>query len=133
MARADLDAAACAAAAVESAQRHLVAALLRLWPTSAWIAAGATSAKRWLLAYTHCSEAEAHRLERAAGLCHRHPTLAQAVLSGELSLARHAVPGRADHAERGHWLDDPPDTALAPTQHAPDQNRGGGTRVEGGG
>ena len=67
VARDRLDAAAEAMAAVESAQRSALAALLELWPTSAWLAAGATSAKRWLLAYTHCSESEAHRLERAAG------------------------------------------------------------------
>ncbi|MFP5579366.1 MAG: hypothetical protein ACLGIZ_14195, partial [Acidimicrobiia bacterium] len=84
VARDRLDAAAAAMAAVESAQRSALAALLELWPTSAWIAAGATSAKRWLLAYTPCSEREAHRLERVAGLCHRHPRLADAVLSGEL-------------------------------------------------
>src|SRR3546814_10891903 len=82
-ARERLDRAAASAAAVEEAQRNLVADLLALWPTSAWIAAGATSAKRWLLAYPHCSAAEAHRLERIAGLCHRHPPLADAVLSGD--------------------------------------------------
>ena len=81
VARQRLDAAAEAVAGIESAQRSALAALLALWPSSAWIAAGATSAKRWLLAYTHCSESEAHRLERAAGLCHRHPALADAVLS----------------------------------------------------
>src|SRR3546814_1846642 len=69
VARDRLDRAAASAAAVEDAQRNLVADLLALWPTTAWIAAGAASAKRWLLAYTHCSEAEAHRLERIAGLC----------------------------------------------------------------
>src|SRR3546814_20563694 len=106
MARADLDAAACAAAAVESAQRHLVAALLRLWPTSAWIAAGATSAKRWLLAYTHCSEGEAHRLEPIAGLCHRHPRLADAVPSGPTAPSRAAPRGRVGPAARHPWLAD---------------------------
>ncbi|HEY1118991.1 MAG TPA: hypothetical protein VGE43_14865, partial [Acidimicrobiales bacterium] len=104
VARERLDAAAEAMAAVESAQRSALAALLELWPTSAWIAAGATSAKRWLLAYTHCSEPEAHRLERAAGLCHRHPTLADAVLSGEVSLSRLDVLGRAATDEREPWL-----------------------------
>jgi hypothetical protein len=103
-ARERLDVAAEAAASVESAQRSLLAALLELWPTSAWIAAGATSAKRWLLAYTHCSESEAHRLERAAALCHRHPALAEAVLSGELPLSRLDVLGRAATPEREPWL-----------------------------
>jgi hypothetical protein len=103
-ARARLDRVAASAAAVEAAQRALLADLLELWPTSAWIAAGATSAKRWLLAYTHCSESEAHRLERAAWLCHRHPALAEAVLSGELSLSRLDVLGRAVTVEREPWL-----------------------------
>jgi hypothetical protein len=103
-ARDRLDRVAASAAAVEAAQRALLADLLALWPTSAWIAAGATSAKRWLLAYTHCSEPEAHRLERAAGLCHRHPALAEAVLSGELSLSRLDVLGRAATPEREPWL-----------------------------
>ena len=53
VARDRLDRVAASAVAVEEAQRRLVADLLELWPTSAWIAAGATSAKRWLLAYTH--------------------------------------------------------------------------------
>ena len=100
LARDQLDRAAASAAAVEEAQRRLVGDLLVLWPTSAWIAAGATSAKRWLLAYTHCSEAEAHRLERTAGLCHRHPDLAEAVLSGQLALSRADVLGRAVTDER---------------------------------
>ena len=104
VARERLDRAAASAAAVESAQRDLLADLLALWPTSAWVAAGATSAKRWLLAYTHCSELEAHRLERAAGVCHRHPALAEAVLSGELSLSRLDVLGRAVTVEREPWL-----------------------------
>ncbi|MFP5578697.1 MAG: hypothetical protein ACLGIZ_10730, partial [Acidimicrobiia bacterium] len=107
-----LDRAAASAAAVEAAQRNLVADLLALWPTSAWIAAGATSAKRWLLAYTHCSEAEAHRLERIAGLCHRHPALAAAVLSGELALSRAESLGRMATEEREPWLADTLDTLL---------------------
>lgn len=80
-AREQLGRAAQIAAQVEDAQRLLLGTLIELWPTSAWLAAGATSAKRWLLAYTRCSEQEAHRLERLAGLCHRHPALAEAVLS----------------------------------------------------
>jgi hypothetical protein len=105
-ARERLDAAAEAAASVESARLQLLAALLELWPTSAWRAAGATSAKRWLLAYTHCAEPEAHRLERVAGLCHRHPTLADAVLSGALSLARAERLGHVVTDEREPWLAD---------------------------
>jgi len=103
-ARERLDRAADAAAAVEAAQRSLLGELVGMWSTSAWLAAGATSAKRWLLAYTHCSEGEAHRLERAAGLCHRHPALAEAVLSGALSLSRVDTLGRATTDEREPWL-----------------------------
>jgi len=99
-----LDRAAQAMAAVEEAKRSAVRALLELWPTSAWHAAGATSAKRWLLAYTHCSEHEAHRLERLAGLCHRHPSLADAVLSGSLPLARADRLGAVATPEREPWL-----------------------------
>ena len=111
-ARERLDRAAASAAAVEHAQRTLVADLLDLWPTSAWRAAGATSAKRWLLAYTHCSEGEAHRLERIAGLCHRHPALSEAVLSGALALSRADTLGRAVTDEREPWLADSLDALL---------------------
>jgi hypothetical protein len=75
VARERLDLAAGALASMESAQRQAVAALLELWPTAAWVAAGASSAKAWLLAYTGVSEREAFRLERIAGLCDAHPTL----------------------------------------------------------
>ncbi|MCO8127537.1 HNH endonuclease [Acidimicrobiia bacterium EGI L10123] len=87
-ARERLDRAAAVASAMEAGQRWMIAALLELWRTSAWIAAGASSAKAWLLAYTGVSDREAHRLERIAGLCHAHPALADAVLSGDLSLRR---------------------------------------------
>jgi hypothetical protein len=101
-----LDSAAEAARTADTAQRDLLASLVELWPTSAWIAAGATSAKRWLVAYTGCSEQDAHRLERLAGLCHRHPSLADAVLSGQLSLARAHRLGLAVTPVREPWLDD---------------------------
>jgi len=120
MARERLDAAAVAMAAVEDAKRSGLHALLDLWPTSAWRAAGATSAKRWLVAYTHCSEPEAHRLERLAGLCHRHPTLADAVLSGVLSLSRADRLAAAANPDREPWLAD----SLA---HLLDLNARGGT------
>ncbi len=106
VARARLDAAAEAAAVAESAQRDLLSAVLDLWPTAAWLAAGATSAKKWLLAYTRCSEEEAHRLERLAGLCHRHPDLADAVLSGVLPLARAHTLAHAANDDRQPWLAD---------------------------
>jgi len=106
VARERLDVAAAALASVEEARRSALAALLQLWATSAWLAAGATSAKRWLVAYTHCSEDEAHRLERLAGLCHRHPSLAEAVLSGAVPLTRAERLGIAVNPERESWLAD---------------------------
>lgn len=106
VARERLDAVAAALAAVDGAQRSALAELVELWPTSAWLAAGTTSPKRWLLTYTHCSEQEAHRLERLAGLCHRHRALAEAVLSGALSMARAHTLGSAANHEREPWLAD---------------------------
>jgi len=106
VARDRLDAVAAALAAVEGAQRAALAELVELWPTAAWLAAGATSPKRWLLTSTHCSEQEAHRLERLAGLCHRHRALAEAVLSGALSMARAHTLGSAANHDREPWLAD---------------------------
>src|SRR5688572_13038412 len=83
-ARARLDGVAATVGAMADLQRKVVGELVDLWPSSAWRAAGAVSAKAWLLAYTPLSEHEAQRLERIAGLCAAHPTLAEAVLSGEL-------------------------------------------------
>ncbi len=111
-ARARLDEVAASATAVEASQRNLLAGVIELWPSSAWLAAGATSAKRWLLTYTHCSEQEAHRLERLAGLCHRHPALADAVLAGELSMARAQTLGSAANPDREPWLADSLDAFL---------------------
>jgi hypothetical protein len=105
-ARDRLDSAAAAMAAAEDAQRSALAAVVELWPTSAWLAAGATSAKRWLLASTRCSEGEAHRLERLAGLCHRHPALRDAVLSGAMSMARADRLGAVVTVDREPWLAD---------------------------
>jgi len=119
-ARERLDRAAVAAAAAESAQRSLLAEVVAMFPTSAWRAAGATSAKRWLLAYTHCSEPDAHRLERLAGLCHRHPTLAGSVLSGAVTLARADRLAGVANPEREPWLGE----SLA---HLLDLNARGGT------
>ncbi len=106
LARERLDRVAASAAVVEDAQQTMLADLVALWPTSAWLAAGATSAKKWLLAHTRCSEQEAHRLERLAGLCHRHPDLAEAVLSGVLSLARAHTLAHAANDDREPWLAD---------------------------
>jgi len=111
-ARARLVAAEHAVAVAEQARLDVLAAVLELWRTSAWRAAGATSARRWLVTYTRCSEAEAHRLERLTGLCHRHPALARAVLAGELPLAKADVLAGAPTAEREPWLVDSLDALL---------------------
>ncbi len=76
-ARERLDRAAVAVARLESAQRSVLAELIELWPTAAWLAAGASSAKAWLLAYTSLSYRDAARLERIAGVCAAHPGLAE--------------------------------------------------------
>ena len=73
--------------AVEVAQRAAVDALVELWPTSAWRAAGAVSAKAWLTAYTAVSGGDADRLVRVAELCARDRRLAEAVADGTLPLA----------------------------------------------
>jgi len=101
-----LDRLAASVATAERARLEVLSDLVELWPTSAWRAAGATSAKRWLLTYTSCSAEEAHRLERLAGLCHRHPALADAVLSGRLSLAGADRLGAVANPEREPWLAD---------------------------
>lgn len=105
-ARAQLDAAAEAVEAMERAQRAALTTLVGMWSTSAWRAAGTTSAKRWLLAYTHCGEQAAHRLERLAGLCHRHPALAEAVDAGVLPMSRAHTLGGAANRDREPWLAD---------------------------
>ncbi len=104
VARERLDRASVTAARMESAQRSMISSLLELWPTSAWIAAGASTAKAWLLAYSGVSEREASRLERIAGLCNSHPALADAVVSGALSLRRTEKLAVAVTKERAPFL-----------------------------
>ena len=104
-ARAQLDQAAAMAATFADTQRRLVATLIELWPTAAWLAAGATSAKAWLLAYTTLSYHEAHRLESVAELCAAHPSLADAVISGTLAIKRAATLARFVTPARAPYLD----------------------------
>lgn len=103
-ARADLDAATEAVAAMDASQRVAVATLVRLWPDSAWLAAGARSAKDWLVAYTGLSFVEARRLERIAELCTRDARLLDAVVSGALSMGRAEKLARAVTDERASFL-----------------------------
>ena len=111
-ARAQLDRAAAAIADVDAAERSALAILIGLWPTSAWLVAGARSAKQWLLAYTPLSYGEATRLERIAGLCARDTRLADAIADGTLSLGRAERLARAVTPERVPWLADVVDTLV---------------------
>ncbi len=103
-AREQLDRAAAAVAGLETAQRSALREVIGLWPTSAWLAAGASSAKRWLMAYTSLSYRDAARLERIAGVCASQPDLADAVVSGTLPLRRADVLCRAVTPERARFL-----------------------------
>ncbi len=112
-ARADLDATDRAIAAMESSQRVAVATLVRLWPDAAWLAAGARSAKDYLVAYTGLSFLEARRLARIAELCTRDERLLAAVVGGSLSLGRAEKLSRAVTPERAPFLDQAVDAFLS--------------------
>lgn len=101
-----LDAVAGVAASLERVRRELVTELIGLWSTSAWLAAGARSAKDYLVAYTHLSEGEAFRLARLGERCAAHPALADAVTSGVLSVARAQLLAKVAIDEREPWLAD---------------------------
>ena len=105
-ARAQLDAAVEIIGGFEVAQRRAVAALVDMWPTAAWLAAGCTSAKKFLLAYTPMSELDAHRLVGIAELCARHARLAAAVDDGTVSVARAGRLARAVTPERARCFTD---------------------------
>ena len=81
-ARQQLDTIASAVSAMESAQRTVIAALVELWPTSGWLAAGCRTPKVWLRAHTGQSSYEAARLEAVAKVCTRSDVLLDAVVSG---------------------------------------------------
>ena len=102
--RARLDRAATVVADLEMAQRRAVAALVELWPDSAWLAAGLRSAKQWLRAHTGVSAREAKRLEKIAELCSRHDGLCAAVVEGRMSLGRAEKLAWAVTDERAPWL-----------------------------
>ena len=106
VARDRLDRTAWAVARLEAAQRSVLAEVIELWPTAAWLAAGASSAKRWLLAYTSLSYRDAARLERIAGVCAAHPGLTDAVVSGAMTLRRAEMLARAVTPERAGFLAD---------------------------
>ncbi|WP_436795105.1 HNH endonuclease signature motif containing protein [Actinospongicola halichondriae] len=103
-ARVKLDHAASVVASMDAAQREAVGALVELWPSAAWLAAGVRSAKQWLVSYTGLSVSEARRLERVAELCVRDERLLDAVVEGGLSLGRAESLARAVTEERAPWL-----------------------------
>lgn len=100
VARARLDAVTASLQSSDTAERTAIGGLIELWDTSAWIAAGAHSAKQWLIAHAGRSARDAARLERIAELCSRDGSLAAAVRAGwSLAkadrLARAVTPARA--------------------------------------
>ena len=112
-ARARLDEATSRVGVMESAQRSAIAGLVELWPTAAWLAAGARSAKDYLVAYTGLSFLEARRLARIAELCTRDERLLTAVVDGSLSLGRAEKLSRAVTDERAPFLDQAVDAFLS--------------------
>lgn len=104
MARDQLDQAAGLVEDMEAATRRVLAVLIDLWPDSAWLAAGASSAVAWMKAYTPLSYTEAKRLERITELCLRDPLLRTAVLDGRLSLGRAHQLAKAVTPERARFL-----------------------------
>ena len=103
-AREALDSAAVLVASMECSQRAVIARITAMWPDAAWLAAGARSAKSWLISSTGLSALEAHRLVKIAELCSRDDRLRDAVVEGELSLGRAETLARAVTDERARWL-----------------------------
>ncbi|MDE0803131.1 MAG: HNH endonuclease signature motif containing protein [Acidimicrobiales bacterium] len=99
-----LDQAVGLVGSMDHAQRAVVAKLAAMWPTSAWLAAGARSAKQWLVAHTGMSVLEARRFERVAELCSRDDRVRAAVVGGMLSLGRAEKLARAVTDERAGFL-----------------------------
>ena len=104
-ARAELDAVEASVRTVDAAQRATLARLIRLWPTAAWLVAGAKTARSWLVAHTGMAPREARRLERIAHLCSTHPALAEAVVSGTFRLAWADRLARSVTPERAPFLE----------------------------
>lgn len=104
-ARAALDAVEASVRTVDAAQRATLARLIRLWPTAAWLVAGAKTARTWLVAHAGMAPTEARRLERIAQLCSTHPALAEAVVSGTFRLAWADRLARSVTPERGPFFE----------------------------
>lgn len=105
-AREALDEAAGFVEEIEGTRRRAALALTRLWATSAWLAAGCSSPRRWLEAYTSVGWSDADRLIRLAALCARHPVLRDAVATEALPLARAELIARFATRERQAFLAD---------------------------
>lgn len=103
-ARDALDHAAELVETLACAQRRALESLIALWPTSAWLASGSHAPATWLAAHTSVSPVEARRLVRVAGVCADHASLADAVVTGALSLGRADTLARAVTSERAPFL-----------------------------
>ena len=103
-ARALLDSAAASVSSMDAGQRMVIAKLVAMWPSSAWLAAGTRSAKQWLVTYTGLSFLEARRLESIAELCSRDDRLLTAVVGGGWPLGRAEKLARAVTDERAPFL-----------------------------
>ncbi|MDZ7675091.1 MAG: HNH endonuclease signature motif containing protein [Acidimicrobiales bacterium] len=91
---------------MDAASRAVIGALVELWPTSGWLAAGCRSAKAWMVAHTGQSYPEAARLERIARLCALDERLAAAMIDGSFSLGWAHRLARAATDERARFLSD---------------------------
>lgn len=103
-AREHLDATVGLVDEMDAAQRRVIGALLEMWPDASWIAAGARTAKAWLVAFTGQGYQEAARLERVTRLCSYDPNLATAILSGAFPLGWAERLSRAVTEERSRFL-----------------------------
>ena len=103
-ARTLLDETADLVESMDRSQRAVIAKVAAMWPDAAWLAAGARSAKSWLMAYAGRSASEADRLEDIAELCARDGRLRDAVAGGAMSLGRAEKLARAATDERARWL-----------------------------
>lgn len=122
-ARAALDRTAGLVGEIEAVRRAALLALVELWPTAAWLAAGCRTARAWLLAYTPLSWSETDRLVRAASLCADHPELSSAVADGDVALGRVELLARFATEDRRPFLAPALSQLLAAASSEPDDTR----------
>ncbi len=105
-ARDALDRAAGLVGRIDGARRDAVLALVALWPSAAWLAAGCRTPRRWVEVYTSVSYREADRLVQVAALCADHDDLYDALASGVLSMGRAEILAGAVIDDRRRFLTD---------------------------